>query len=249
MFLDNCILSHALVLEGAEKLVPPPFAGFVRGYKRKPLPSGSQEWLGEEISCLPTIAKLAMNGEILPCIYSETRNEAWKRPGSFPRMPIQSVFRKISFQVIDAAVERSYFMSMRLQEFLQTEQFIQFCKLLIKPKTEEFATAELTPSLPKQMKENLMGVQRFRDLCHGLSESQYPNAFHLWTAETHKLDYFLTVHKKFINVITQTKKIPLRLKICMPSVLLKDLNILERVPFEFEEGVFYNIGGYPEGRI
>ena len=98
---------------------------------------------------------------------------------------------------------------------------------------------------PKSLLNNLRNVQRFRELCAGLSEKQFPDAFHLWTAEINGAQMFLTTDRKFIRVMTKTKKTNLSCVPVSPQELLEHLNIHELDPFEFKEGVFYSTGGEP----
>jgi len=248
VFVDNCVISHAEILQGAIQEVRPPFSGVVKGFQRKPLPSGTEQWLGDEIRCLPTVARLAREGKISLWTYFETQSEAWKRQGSFPRIPFGSVFQKVPIMTVDPAIECSYFIQAKIGDYVKPERLIGFCRFLIK-KVGELIGSKEAQSLPPSMQKNLSDVDRLRELCTGLAEKQFPDAFHLWTAETHGLEYFLTVDRKFINAMTQSKNTPLHTYPCTPAELLNVLGVVDRDPFPFKEGVFYDVGGNPLGPV
>jgi hypothetical protein len=75
-------------------------------------------------------------------------------------------------------------------------------------------------------------LDRFRELCSGLTRQHYPDADHLWTAEANNLDYFLTADRAFINVMTLTRRLALRSKLISPRDLLAELGgtQLDRLP-------------------
>jgi hypothetical protein len=73
----------------------------------------------------------------------------------------------------------------------------------------------------------LMSLDTFRLIACHLPQTHYPDAFHLWTAEVHGLDYFLTVDKKFINVMSRTLRSALHARPISPRDLLSELGIKE----------------------
>jgi hypothetical protein len=94
------------------------------------------------------------------------------------------------------------------------------------------------------MRANLRDLGRFHDLIDALPhEKHWPDAMHLWTAETHRAGYFLTMDKKFINALTKTARIDLPTKPARPSQLLADLGVEDRDSLPAEDSKFYN---YPE---
>jgi hypothetical protein len=216
----------------------------VVGYERKPLTHHA--WKREQISCIPTIRKLAYEGFISLLTYSELQHERLKRPGSFPPSRIGNIFSGITINHVNAAVERSYFFQQEIGTYIKVEEVIGYCKWLLTPGIERLAEKLSGNSqYPSHLLENLGKIQRFRDLCSGLSEKQYPDAFHLWTAEVNHSDYFLTIDGKFIRAMTETKKIHLPCKPISPLDLLSLFEVDEREPFEYQEDQFYDIGGRP----
>lgn len=123
---------------------------------------------------------------------------------------------------------------------------IKFCVWLLDPKAEKLADhLEGQERFPAFLISNLRQVERFRELCSGLAKKQYPDAFHLWTAEVNGMQYFLTTDGKFIRVMTETKNISLPCKPVSPAELLEILQIKDLEPFEFKPNQFYNISGKP----
>lgn len=216
----------------------------ILGYQRKPSPSPDQKWKLQEIKCLPTVSRIAREGKIKLYTYDELLFEAWKRPGSFPQNVIGNVFSGVKFEHVNAAVERSFFSQMDLSEYATSDQLISFCRWLHNSGIEDLADRlSKNDRFPSYLIKNLRDVQRFRNLCSGLSEKQYIDAFHLWTAEVNEAEYFLTTDKKFIQVMTKTKHMHLPCKPIPPTELLKIFNIKELDSFEFLEDQFYSIFG------
>lgn len=218
----------------------------ISGYERKPLPSKDQAWKHDQVMCLPTIGRLAKEGIISVYTYFELLSEGWKRSGSFSSNNIGNIFSGVTLNHVDAAVERSYFFQIELGQYINTQEVIDYCKWLLTPGIEDLAD-KLSGDIkyPGHLLNNLKGVKRFRELCNGLAEKQYPDAFHLWTAEVNDADYFLTIDRKFIRAMTETKHIHLPCKPISPSQLLSLLEIDERDKFEHREGRFYDIFGKP----
>jgi len=252
VFVDNCILSVSDTMQGAKKQFPLNWASSVQwvdvvGYMRKPLPNSKDQWKRKEIECLPTIGRIAREGKISLFTYFELLSEGWKRSGSFPANSIGNIFSGVSINHVDAAVERSYFFQMELGQFIQTEKVIEYCKWLMTPGIEKLADRlSGNPDYPLWLLNNLRNVQRFRDLCHGLAEKQYPDALHLWSAEVNGSNLFLTIDGKFIRAMTKSKNINLPCKPVSPAELLDILKIEDKDPFEFREGQFYDISGRPK---
>ena len=218
----------------------------VIGYERKPTPSADQEWKRKQIECLPTVRRLAIDEKIELYTYNELTNEAWKRPVSFPANVLGDLFVDITFKHVDAAVERSFFFQMDISEYIKKDQVIKFCIWLLDSKVEDLADRlEGQKRYPAFLLNNLRKVQRFRDLCNGLAEKQYPDAFHLWTSEVNGIEYFLTTDRKFIRVMTETKHINLPCRPLSPTDLLSMLKINDLEPFEYQPNQFFNVFGKP----
>jgi hypothetical protein len=251
VLVDNCItsLSDIMVPTGKEDEIS--WVGgtkkyTISGYIRKSPRNENEQWLQRQIDALPTIARLARDGGISCHTYSELEYEAMLRPGSFPANIIGDLFENVEFSRVNAPITRSRFFSGD-ERFVQREAVIDFCKWLHDPKVESLADrTDFQRLLPEFELNNLRHVGRFRDICQGLSKKQFPDAFHLWTAEVSGLDYFLSTDKKFIQAITKLDKTDLPCKPISPEDLLSELGVTERDPFPYEEGQFYNLFGMPD---
>jgi len=251
ILMDNCILSLSETMQPMlkkDKIVvngksyPYQFIG----YKRKPKPGSEEKWKIHQINCLPTIAKIAREEKIELFTYNELRHEAWKKPNSFPSNIIGDIFSDINFKDVDAAVERTYLFSGDSDYIFSKEQVIKFCKWLLNPNIKEVANQLAKQNrFPSFLIQNLRNAERYQTLCENLSEEQYIDAFHLWTAEVNDLNLFLTTDKTFINVMTRTKNVNLNCRPISPSQLLSSMNIDKLEPFKYSEKEFYTIFDNP----
>jgi hypothetical protein len=221
-----------------------PYTVRIIGYERKPITDSEEEWKLHQINCLPTVRKISNEGKIKLFTYTELRHEAWKRPDSFPNNLIGDIFSDIDIEEIDAAVERSYFFQGSSDDIFSKDKVIKFCKWLLdidhKILTDKISNQSKFPSF---LLENLENAERFKVLCDNISEKQYIDAFHLWTGEVNNMRYFLTTDKKFINVMTKTKKIDLPCEPISPSQLLDRMDVNELESFRYSEDKFYDIFG------
>ncbi|MCQ2046826.1 Uncharacterised protein [Stutzerimonas stutzeri] len=235
VFIDQNIISHGVTLIGEKR------QGVI-GYVRKtPPPEPSPR---KQFDCLPTISHLASIGSIKLGSYDELRFEELNRPRSFPYNLIGNLFHLKSLQFVKSAIDRSFFYAIPLQDYATTTALIEFCDWLTTPGLEkEILASEIIQDFPESMLENIKNLERYRFLSKSLSSEQKVDAFHYWTAETNNFDYFLTMDRKFRNAMTDSKKVVSHCRIVLPSELLEKLGISELIDFEFEEGVFYGIGG------
>lgn len=244
ILVDNCILSHSEMLEGA-KLTKYDDEGKMKaewlGYIPKDLPHDKEPWLSEEIEWLPTIAKKAGVNDIQLYSYPELRNESWHRSVI---NKIGFVFADIEIKEVESAVERSYFQQSDLSLHLKKERIIDFYKSLLNfdPSKADF-DSPMFKRLPPDMVTNLKNIERFKTICKDISDNQLLDAFHLWSAETNNMDYFLTVDKKFIRVMTQSKSIDLPCPPISPSQLMDKLNEDKKTPFKYQKGEFIDFFG------
>lgn len=251
ILIDNCVDSLSDLMEPARK----PFKlkwgtqeieQYVAGYMRKE-PRGSNEvWMQQQIECLPTIARLGRESRLSFWTYHELTMEAIHRPKGFPANLIGNLFEGIEYSHMDTPIERSRIFSNDLSFHADSSAMIEFCRFLINLDVSKFfSKPDLCKRFPANELENIRNVGRFRDLCKGLSESQYRDAFHLWSAEVNGIDCFLTTDRKFKRVMTETKKINLPCKVVSPSDLLDELSVTERDEFPYRQNQFYNICGVP----
>tara|TARA_B100001059_G_C17797807_1_gene564179 strand:+ start:896 stop:1762 length:867 start_codon:yes stop_codon:yes gene_type:complete len=245
IFVDNCILSHSEMLESAI-LTKYDDEGKMKaeslGYIPKDLPHDTKSWLSEQIESLPTIAKKAGLNDIQLYSYPELRYESWHRSAI---RKIGFIFADIEIQEVESAVERSYFQQSDLSLHLQKDRIIGFYKSLLnfEPSKADF-NSPMFKRLPPHMVTNLKNIERFKAICKGISDNQLLDAFHLWSAETNNMDYFLTVDKKFIRVMTQSKSIDLPCPPISPSQLIEQLDEDKKTPFKYQKGEFIDFLGH-----
>lgn len=247
LLIDNSVDSLAKIMQGAAKeqhLLWGDRFHTVRivGLKRKAERSEDEVWLRRQIECLPTMARLGRQGPLIFHTYDELTMEAWRRPGSYPALPIGDLFNGIAYQHVGPAVERSRIFASDL--FTEREELIDFCNWLLCADVERvLANPAIAVKFPKFERDNLANVQRFRDICDGLSERQFPDAFHLWTGEVNDLHFFVTTDRKFIRAMRDTKRIELLCNPISPEELLDEMMIEVRDPFPFEPDQFYTVWG------
>ena len=252
LLVDNCIFSLSETMQVCFKdfelkLGDAVQCGRVVGYTRKPLPSQSEKWKRDEIECLPTIGRLARENTISLLKYSEIDFEGWRRLGSFPSNDFGNLFSGVVTEQLEAAVECSYFFQMDGVEHLTNHRLVDFCNWLLNLNdSQKLGMLAEKFKLPTSLIKSLEHVDRYRELCEGMPEKQYPDIFHLWSAEVNGIDFFLTIDKKFINSMAR-KNLDLPCKPISPSALLNLLGVDVRDPFPYQEGVFYSLAGIPIG--
>lgn len=239
ILIDNSVLSLSDTMQGVVKKFKSTLDAVqscnIFAYERRPSPKESEAWKGEQISCLPTIARLAREGRIQMHSTPELGYEALRRPGSFPSNIIGQLFADIHIEELNTPIERSRFFQLPIEEHLSTKLMVQFCKWLLEVDGERLAKSDRIQTSCSEFEiNNLMGLGRYRELCRGLGEGQYLDAFHLWSAELHKISHFLTVDKKFIRAITTNKKLKSTCLPISPSDLLDLLDVVDRDPFPYD---------------
>jgi hypothetical protein len=150
-----------------------------------------------------------------------------------------NIFQGFKSKYVPAAVRRSVF----LHENIEKGELEKFCVWLINnysPRCLEWAFVKkhITPA----QRQNLEDFDRFKELCNSLSPRNYPDAFHLWSAEIGGMQYFLTTDKNFRSALSQ-KKLSRSCKIVSPTDLLGLLKVKERDPMPFKYGCKYMLGG------
>jgi hypothetical protein len=176
--------------------------------------------------------------------YSELRNEAWRRPGSFPASRFGDVFREAQILEVEPAVERSLVFQQDGATFNKAESFSEFCIWLMKHYSDEWLSAPFIQNRMKpQQVKNLREVVRYREICKSLSSKHYADAFHLWTGEVNGLTHFVTVDRKFINAIIGTRNLKPQCVPVLPTDVLDQLGIATRDALPFEYGARYLLSG------
>jgi hypothetical protein len=206
----------------------------IAGWRRKPHRSATEGWLQKQISCLPTIARLAKEGTIECYFYIELMFEEARGSGGM-RGTFGDLFAGVDMKSCLAVVNRPRFrQNVDFSQYLRKEGLAEFFDFLLKLDPSLLRQApEFWDTLPAFEQENLMQLERFKCLCRCLSERHYSDAFHLWTAEANGLDWFLTMDKKFVNAVSSIRDFNFRCKPILPEQLLSALGITEIDPHPF----------------
>lgn len=94
--------------------------------------------------------------------------------------------------------------------------------------------------------ESFRQLDRFKFICGRLrSKENYPDAFHLWTAERNDINVFLTMENTLPNAAAQMAKSKntenqLRVSVLRPTALLQLLGISELDKIPIQAGRFYD---------
>lgn len=249
VFLDRNVSARSVIIEGAVQSQQVRWGPIeeevaITGWRRKPMRDGDARWIAGEIACLPTVARLATDGTITLFEAHESRFEAMHAQ-QVARGTKGDIFARAAINRVPDAVDRSIFRPGTVDIVASRQEVIEFCRFLREATPELLEkTPELWDRLPETMQGNLRELGRFHELIDALPyEKHWPDALHLWTAETHGAGYFLTLDQKFINALTMTARVDLPTRPARPSQLLDDLGVQDRDPLPAEHLKFYN---YPE---
>ena len=249
VFLDRNVSARSVIIEEAIQSQKVQWGATevdvaIAGWRGKPLRDGDDRWIAGEIACLPTVARLATDGTIALFEAHEARFEAMLA-SQVARGTKGDIFARVAINRVPDAVDRSFFRPGTIDRVASRPDVIEFCRFLRAATPKLFEnTPELWDRIPDTMQANLRALGRFHELIDALpTERHWPDALHLWTAETHGAGYFLTLDQRFINALTMTARINLPTKPALPSQLLADFGIKDRDPLPAEALKFYN---YPE---
>lgn len=178
-----------------------------------------RDWRSKEIDRLPEICMLESSGRLALFKSTESLGEemgGWQVGQGLPG----DLVSKIRFRYAPSPIERSRLMSLPFKVYNSKECRTGFFKLLLKANTRgQLDNIRQWPLTAFEL-ESVEGLGRFAEICSCLDESQYTDAWHLWTAERSGIDFFLTLDRRFINVMTRTSRIPLISRPVYPSELV-----------------------------
>lgn len=178
-----------------------------------------RDWRGKEIDRLPEICMLESSGRLALFKSTESLGEemaGWQVGQGLPG----DLVSKIRFRYAPSPIERSRLMSLPFKVYNSKECRAGFFKLLLEANTRgQLDNIRQWPLTAFEL-ESVEGLGRFAEICSCLDESQYTDAWHLWTAERSGIDFFLTLDRRFINVMTRTSRIPLISRPVYPSELV-----------------------------
>lgn len=239
ILVDNCVLSLGEIARGVLTKTEVPWGNRVEtveiaGLMAKPRFGSDHKWKQDQLECLPTVARLAREGKLLLHKYVELEFEGWQRSQA-PASSTANLFYCIPFTRVPSAVERSRIQQMDFQSYLDEDAIVKFCKLLLDIKEESLLSSKALAELFTSYElANIANLRRFREMCVGLAEKQYRDALHLWTAEVAGLDYFLTVDRRFVRAMRESRKLELPCKPLSPAELLLALDVVDRDPLPLE---------------
>jgi predicted nucleic acid-binding protein len=131
--------------------------------------------------------------------------ESWRGCSSEIEYTEYDIFRDIEIYNAFPALERSKFANYFLQDYIKKEKIIEFCKFLLMLNDKHINELSIVLKFTEFEIASLQSIKHFQKLLSKINETHYADAFHLWTAERNNLDFFLTLDKKFINVIRNSQ--------------------------------------------
>lgn len=263
VLLDNSIISGAEIAEyvtleklesWGNKKIPIPLVGY-----RKRVSSNSS--LQEEIDAIVTIGRLIREGRIAAYTYSELRTEALRRS------PTVKAFNSLAgchISSCSAPIEQGKFRQTgRLSEAIakggkkdkknnvNVGVFNQIPYLEWLIQLDEHATQFILShhnefGLTEFEVESFRQLDWFKFICSRFGSSEnYPDAFHLWTAERNEIDVFLTLEKSLPNIVNQiwqstNHKYQLKTSVLRPIGFLQSMGITDRDEAPIKAGQFYD---------
>jgi hypothetical protein len=263
VLLDNSIISGAEIAEyvtleqlasWGNKQIPIRLAG----YGKKVSHSAA---LQEEIDAIVTVGRLIREGKIAAYTYSELKAEALRRSAtvkafnslagcqisSCPSPIEQGKFRQTAklTESLAKGGKKDKKQNMNVGDFNQIpylewlihldEHGIQFILLHHK----EIGLTEFEV-------ESFRQLDWFKFICSRFGSSEnYPDAFHLWTAERNEIDIFLTLEKTLPNIVNQIRqstshKYQLKTSVLRPIGFLQSMGITDRDEVPIKAGQFYD---------
>lgn len=241
LLVDTSVSSNGIFAHGISVEVPG-WGNRLALYEIRRAEDARGRWLQEQAECLPTISRLAVEGVITLCTSDELRNEAWKRPGSFPAPLFGDIFKPVRMDEVPPALRRSLFFQVPMDEYLHRDGLRAFSKWLLSIDPAKFLSLH-ADWLTDFEKYAVGRLGRLHALCDPVSEKLYGDAFHLWTAETNNLDGFLTMDRTFAEKIGPHASPSCRP--IYPDALLQTLNVTQRDRLPFSYGKRYYINGIP----
>lgn len=263
VLLDNSIVSAAEIAESATKQETLLWGDIqqtleVVGYRKKVVDDTS---LQEEIDAITTIGRLIREQVVAAYTYNELRFESFRRS-----TPIKA-FNALSGCAISncaAPIERSKFrQTVDFSEYVSKGgkkdkrrnggmsdfnqiSFLEWLVSLDEQAVRSILTHAKEINLTEFEVESLRQLDWFRFICSRFgSPENYPDAFHLWTAERNRIDVFLTLEKKLPNTVEQivqskNHKHQIRTSVLRPIAFLQSMGISDCDDPPIEADRFYD---------
>jgi len=263
VLLDNSIISAAEIAEyvtlerlepWGNKKIPIPLVGYRKKVSNNPV-------LQEQIDAIVTIGRLIREGKVSAYTYSELRTEALRRSAtakafnslagchinSCPAPIEQGKFRqtaKLSEAFAKGGKEDKK-RNLNVGEFNQIPYFEWLIRLDERAIQYIFLHRNEI-GLTEFEVESFRQLDWFKFICSRFGSSEnYPDAFHLWTAERNEIDVFLTLEKKLPNIVSQIRqstnhKYQIGTSILRPIGFLQSMGISDRDEVPIKAGQFYD---------
>lgn len=265
ILFDNGIFSHSEFAEGAIKKQEVLLGDIrqtveIQGFTRKP-PHREKEYQ-DQIDALFTIGRLIKEEKVIAYDYIEIQFERMRDTG---KNQVFNALQGCEIQRCRSPLERSKFrQSINLIDTIskggkkdrkagidlgETNQ-IAFYKWLItlgKEHVDVLIQHATEIGLTEFEVENLKNIDWFQFVCQRSgSPENYPDVFHLWTAERNGFDGFLTLEKSLPNLISRinnekTREITTNIEVLRPLDLINKLGIGNPDPVPMEKDRFYHL--------
>ena len=266
VLLDNGILSHAEFAENAvqEKEIlfgqqkqTLPIHGFIR---KSPQNDSSYQ---SQTDALFTIGRLIREGKIIPFCSTELKVEAFR---SISPNPVYYALKDCEISYCPPPIERSKFRitsnsqdyfakggkkdkkrGINLGDFNQIS-FMEWLKTLDKSSIALLIEHSETLGLSDFEVGSMKDIGWYQFVCgRSNSRENFPDIFHLWTAERNSIDVFLTLEKKLPNIIAQIRKekqktIEISTEVFRPLEFLNwlGIDVPDEVPIEFDRFYYWH---------
>lgn len=229
----------------------------IAGFRRRT----AAPYTEDDIAAVVTIGRLIREGAVSAYTYSELKFELFRRA-----TPVKEFYALDGCQISNcpAPIERSKFrQTSDLGEFvskggkkdrkqnIDVGDFnqIPFFEWLLRLDDQNVKSILLHAkaiALTEFEIESFRQLDRFKFICSRLRSSEnYPDAFHLWTAERNDINVFLTMENTLPNAAAQMAKSKnpeqqLRVSVLRPTALLQLLGISEMDKIPLQAGRFYD---------
>jgi len=263
VMLDNGITGHSQLCEWTMGPQGPLFGahnqhcevlGMVR---KKPHDDATFQ---AQVDSLFTIGRLIREKRIEALTYSELQCE---RMQQFTRDPMLDALAECSFQRCPPAIERGRFMQgdyfafarkggkedqkRGLETGLSQIDFMQMLFGLKDGFLSQWMPLKGLLGLTDFEIESLKNLKTFQQLCKvSNSPENYPDMFHLWTAQRNRIDVFLTLDNKLANIAQMIRnsrgvRVEFPTLVLRPTELLDLLGVKEPDPIPIQHYHFYTL--------
>jgi hypothetical protein len=158
-------------------------------------------WLTANVNALSKISDAARTGKIEFFTYSELNFEWMRGRGSNVEHSPYDPFSGIPMGNVFPALERSRFASSSFFDYNKKEKLVSFVILLNKIENVHLDKLKKYINFNNFELNSLNDLDKFKKLLNCITENHYADAFHLWTAERNKIDFYLMIEKRFINAV------------------------------------------------